>query len=57
MVRINDEWFIAAIRRDGKIWEMVADMIYEFDVVNGKAAGFSLRDDKDILLGSGKRLP
>ncbi len=56
MVRINDDWFIPAIRRDGKIWEMVADMIYEFDVKDGRAMSFELYDDKDSKLGSGKRV-
>jgi hypothetical protein len=56
MVRILNTWFIAAIVRDGKVWEMVSDMVYEFDVVNGKATGFQLRDDRDHLLGSGKRV-
>lgn len=55
MVRINDGWFIPAIRRDGKIWEMAADMIFEFDVKNGRAVSFELFDDKDNRLGSGKR--
>jgi len=33
MVRILDTWFIAAIVRDGNVWEMVSDMVYEFDGV------------------------
>lgn len=56
MVRINDDWFIPAIRRDGKVWEMVADMVYEFDVKNGRAESFELYDDKENKLGSGRRI-
>jgi len=56
MARINDTWFIPAIVRDGKLWEMVADMIFEFTLANGKAVSFELRDDRDELLGSGKRV-
>lgn len=56
MVRILNTWFITAIVRDGKVWEMVSDMVYEFEVVNGKAIGFAIRDDRDHLLGSGKRV-
>ncbi len=56
MVRINDDWFIGAIRRDGKVWEMVADMIFEFDVKDGRALGFELYSDKDEKLGSGTRV-
>lgn len=56
MVRILNSWFITAIVREGKVWEMVSDMVYEFEVVNGKAVGFAIRDDRDHLLGSGKRV-
>lgn len=56
MVKILNNWFIAAIVRDGKVWEMVSDMVYEFKVVNGKAISFEIRDDRDNLLGSGKRV-
>ena len=56
MVRINDDWFIPAIVRDGKVWEMVADMVFEFTRANGKAVSFELRDDRDGLLGSGRRV-
>lgn len=55
MVRINDTWFIPAIRRDGKIWEMVADQIYEFELKNGRAVSFEMYSDKDDKLGSGRR--
>jgi len=56
MVRILKSWLIAAIVRDGKVWEMVSDMVYEFNVVNGKAMSFEIRDDRDNLLGSGRRV-
>ena len=56
MVRINDAWFYPAIIRDGKLWEMVADMVFEFTIKDGKAMSFEMRDDKDTLLGSGKRV-
>ena len=46
MVRINDAWFISATIRDGKVWEMAADMVFEFEVVGGKAVSFELRSDR-----------
>ena len=55
MVRINDAWFIPAIVRDGKVWEMDSDMVFEFDVKTGKARSFQLRDSKDELLAQGTR--
>ena len=57
MVRINDDWFIPAIVRGGEILEMVADMIFEFTVANGKAISFEIRDDHDEVLGRGERSP
>jgi hypothetical protein len=56
MVRINDDWFIPAIVRGGEILEMVADMIFEFTMANGKALSFEIRDDHDEVLGRGERL-
>lgn len=56
MVRINDDWFIPTIVRNGQILEMVADMVFEFTVVDGKATSFEIRDDHDELLGRGKRI-
>ncbi|MEZ4457978.1 MAG: DUF2911 domain-containing protein [Gemmatimonadales bacterium] len=57
MVRINDDWFIPTIIRNGRILEMVADMVYEFTRVNGRPMSFEVRDDTDALLGSGRRVP
>ncbi|MGE0440542.1 MAG: DUF2911 domain-containing protein [Gemmatimonadales bacterium] len=57
MVRINDDWFIPTIIRNGRILEMVADMVFEFTRVNGRPMSFEVRDDTDALLGSGRRVP
>lgn len=56
MVKINDDWFIPTIVRNGEILEMVADMIFEFTVEGGKAVSFELRDDHDEILGRGERI-
>ena len=56
MVRINDQWFITAIIRDGKVWEMDSDMVYEFTLKDGRAMSFEIRDSKDELLATGKRV-
>ncbi len=56
MVRINDDWFIPTIVRNGEVLEMVADTVFEFTVANGRAVRFEVRDDHDILLGRGSRL-
>lgn len=56
MVRTGSEWMIAAILENGNVWEMVADMIFEFTFAGGKAVSFEIRDDRDELMGSGKRV-
>ncbi|MFN8572090.1 MAG: DUF2911 domain-containing protein [Gemmatimonadaceae bacterium] len=56
MSRINDAWFIPAILKDGKVWEMDTDLTFEFDVQKGKALSFELRDEKDNLLAKGQRV-
>jgi hypothetical protein len=56
MVKIYDDWFIPTIVRNGEILEMVADMIFEFRVVDVKAVSFELRDDHDEVLGRGERI-
>lgn len=56
MVRINDDWFMPTIVRNGQILEMVADMIFEFTVANGLAMSFEIRDDHDEVLGRGERI-
>lgn len=56
MVRINDDWFIPTIIRNGQILEIVADMVFEFTVVSGMAMSFEIRDDHDEVLGRGERI-
>lgn len=57
MVHIHDGTFIPTIVRDGRVWEMVADMILEFTVKDGKAVGFEIRTDRDHPIGKARRLP
>jgi len=56
MVRINDAWFIRAIIRDGKVWEMAAGMVFEFEVVGGKAVSFEMRSHRDHQIAVGMRV-
>ena len=56
MVRINGAWFIPTIVDKGTVLEMVSDMVFEFTMVNGKPTTLEIRDDKDNLLATGKRM-
>lgn len=56
MVRIADDWFVVAIMERGKVLEMTADMVFEFTRKDGRPVSLEVRDDRDLLLGTGKRL-
>jgi len=56
MARINDSWFIPAFEKDGKVYEMDSDLTFEFEVKDGKAISFEVRDSKDLLMAKGTRV-
>jgi hypothetical protein len=57
LTRIADDWYIPALMQNGELWEMVADMVFEFAMSNGRATGFEIRDDKDNPMARAIRLP
>jgi hypothetical protein len=57
LARIADDWYIPALMKNGEIWEMAADMVFEFAMSNGRASGFEIRDDKDNPMARAVRLP
>jgi hypothetical protein len=57
LARIADDWYIPAMMKNGELWEMAADMVFEFSVSNGRARGFEIRDDKDNPVARAVRLP
>jgi hypothetical protein len=56
MVHIGDDLFIPTILVNGRVREMVSDMVFEFERKDGKVVALEVRDDKDVLLGAGYRL-
>jgi len=56
MARINDDWFIPVIQKNGEIEEMVSDFIFEFTVAAGKVTGFEIFDDQENLMAKGVRI-
>ena len=56
MVRINSAWFIPTIVEKGQVVEMVSDMVFDFTMMNGKPTKLEIRDDKDNLMATGKRM-
>ena len=57
LARIAEDWYIPALMKNGELWEMVADMVFEFAVANGRATSFEIRDDKDNPMARAIRMP
>lgn len=57
LIRIREGWFIPGIFDQGKLFDALYDMVFEFTVANGKAVSFQVRSEADQLIGSGTRRP
>ena len=57
LIRIREGWFIPGIMDEGKLFDALYDMVFEFTVANGKAVSFQVRSEADQLIGSGTRRP
>jgi hypothetical protein len=55
LIRIKDDWYIPGIYDKGVLYEMIAEMVFEFKVVDGKAVSFEVRGNKDEIWATGKR--
>jgi hypothetical protein len=56
LARIADDWYIPALVKNGELWEMAADMVFEFTMSGGRATGFEVRDDRDNAIARAVRL-
>ena len=57
LVQIQPTWFTIALLRDGQVYDFLNNLTYEFTVEGGRATSVELRDEKDQVIGTGKRLP
>lgn len=54
-IRIADGWFIPAIWKDGAVYDVMSEMVFEFKGEASAASGFDLRGDGDDLWATGVR--
>ncbi len=57
LLPIRDRWFTIASMRDGAVFDIMSDLTFEYALEKGRATGFELRDEKDAVIGVGKRMP
>jgi len=55
MVRVGTDWFYPFWFEDGELWEASPNMVAEFEVVDGRATGFVIRNKKDEVIARGTR--
>ena len=56
-VPVAEDWFDLGAMVDGSLYDVVTDVVFEFTVVNGRAAGFDIRGPSDNVIGRGTRVP
>ncbi len=57
MIRIADGSLIPGLFDQGKIYEVIRDMVFEFKGPRGRPDSYEVRDDHDDLIAGGRRLP
>jgi len=57
MVRIAQDWFVAALFDHGQVYEVVREWVFEFGRSNGRVDSVTLRNQDDRPAGSGRRIP
>ena len=56
LIRIKDDWFIPAfLDKQGALFEVAKEMVFEFKVASGRASGFDVRGEDDKVMATGKR--
>lgn len=55
LVRSGEDWFWPAMLENGEVFDVVNDIVFEFELKNGTATGFDVRDTKDEVIARGTR--
>lgn len=56
LLQVSDEWFTPAWLHDGKLWSATKAMTLEFKMEDGRATGFELRNRKDEVVATARRI-
>ncbi|MBA2627360.1 MAG: DUF2911 domain-containing protein [Gemmatimonadales bacterium] len=57
LVRMAPAWFALGFIEQGEVVDVLTEWVFEFDVVNGRARGFEVRGERDVLMGRGVLTP
>lgn len=55
LIPIADHWFIPGVYWKGKLYEMEKEIVFEFAVAGGRAAGITVRDEGDGVIATARR--
>lgn len=55
LIEVADDWFIVGSTKDGKLFDMITDITFEFVVESGEAGTFELRGPTDQVMATGER--
>jgi len=55
LIDIAADWFIVGSTKDGKLFDMITDLTFEFTVESGEAGSFELRGSTDQVMATGER--
>ena len=53
---VTEEWFTPGWLEDGELWSATKAMTLEFEYQNGRATGYQLRNKKDEVVATAKRI-
>jgi hypothetical protein len=53
---VTDEWFTPGWMEDGEMWSVTKSMTLEFEFEDGRAVGYELRNRKDAVVATAKRI-
>lgn len=57
LIRMAPAWFSVGFIEKGELVDVFTEWAFEFDIANGRARGFEVRGEGDVLLGRGARIP
>ena len=55
LLNIEQDWFLPGYLRDGDIYDVEQDMVFEFAINAGRAESFEVRGSDDKVMATGKR--
>jgi len=53
---VTDEWFTPGWMEDGEVWSVTKSLTLEFDIQDGRAVGYALRNRRDKVVATATRI-